>query len=546
MKKNIFRLLAVSAAVAFTTSCSKQIDEAYQNPNADVRVPVESLLPHLINCMTGNYGGHGPLHDTRYVGAYIQSFAWNSTLSNFDRMGYTNSTADVAQSTWRMHYYDIGQNNNRMIEWALDEKKWDYAGAGQAIFGWSWLTLADYYGETIVNDAFNTSLATFLYDPQEAAYERAKNYCFAALENLSKTGDNASQANFALGDKYFYNGDAAKWKKFVYGVLARYHNHFSNKASYKADSVIYYANLAMNDNADNAVVRVPATALSSTNSYFGPIRTNLTTNTAVNPAAIRQGAFVANLMNGTNPEFAGVNDPRAWYMLRGNTNGTIKGVEPSLGQTVIAAADRPENFWGSSQAAGVVNTAPATQQGTYLFRNESPVPVLTASEMYFLKAEAYWRKGDKTNALTAYKEGISKNFDMLTTTYNVNIKPGKEITPAVKTAYMADPAVVPTESGLNLSKIMLQKYISLFVHGTLETWLDMRRFHYTDLDPSTGNQVYRGFVVPADLFPDNGGKTVQRMRPRFNSEYLWNIVELERIGATRNDYHVQELWITKP
>ncbi len=91
---------------------------------------------------------------------------------------------------------------------------------------------------------------------------------------------------------------------------------------------------------------------------------------------------------------------------------------------------------------------------------------------------------------------------------------------------------------------MLQKYIALFVHGTLETWLDMRRFHYTDIDPKTGNQVYRGFTIPADLFPDNGGLPVQRMRPRFNSEYVWNI--LQRIGATLNNYHVKEMWITMP
>lgn len=543
MKKYSIKFLILCAVVFLGNSCSKRIDDAYQNPNADVRVPVEQLLPHLVSSMAGNYGGHGPMHDARYVGAYTQYFAWNTSNSNFDQMGYTNSTADVAQSTWRMHYYDIGQNNMRMIEWATDEKKWDYAGVGQAIFGWSWLTLADYYGETIVRDAFNTSLATFLYDSQEMAYERAKNYCFAALENLNKTGDGVSQANLALGDAYFYNGDVNKWKKFVYGVLARYHNHFSNKASYNPDSVIHYTNLAMLDNADNAVVKFAATAVPGTNSYFGPIRNYLSTNTAVNPAAIRQGAYMVNLMNGVNAEFAGVTDPRGWYFLRGNINGTLVGLQPSAGQSGIAVNDRPENFWGGASG---VNTAPATQNGRYLFRNEAPIPVLTASEMYFIKAEAAWRKGDKQTAYDAYKEGISKSFDMLTTTYNVNIPAGKEITPAKKTTYMTSPAVVPAApAGLNLSKIMLQKYISMYVHGTLETWMDMRRFHYTDLDPATGNQVYRDFNLPT-LFPDNGGARVQRMRPRYNSEYLWNVVELDRIGAMRNDYHVKELWITQP
>ncbi|RZL98134.1 MAG: SusD/RagB family nutrient-binding outer membrane lipoprotein, partial [Pedobacter sp.] len=333
----------------------------------------------------------------------------------------------------------------------------------------------------------------------------------------------------------------------VYGVLARYHNHFSNKASYNADSVIHYANLAMLDNADNAMVKFQATNLSATNNFYGPLRNNLNSTTVVNPTAIRQATFIANLENGTNAEFAGVQDPRAWYLLRGNTNGTIKGVTPNLGQAVVAAADRPENFWGSSQAGVALNTAPNPENGRYVFRNAAPVPVLTASEMHFLKAEAAFRKGDKTTALAAYKEGINQSFNLLTSTYQANVPPAKLITEPTKAAYLNNTTIVPaTPAGLNLSKIMLQKYISMFVHGALETWLDMRRFHYTDVDPATGNQVYRDFALPTDLFQDNGGLPVQRMRPRFNSEYVWNILELERIGATQNDYHVKEMWITKP
>ncbi len=547
MKKILIKLSLTLTVVASGLSCTEKIDEAYLNPNASTKVEVEKILPQTIAAMVGNYAGHGTMNDTRFVGAYIQNFAFFSTNSNFDRMGYTNNSADVAQSTFRMHYYDIGQNNMKMIEWAAEDKKWDYVGVGQAIFAWSWLTVADYYAELIVKESFNTNQITFKYDTQEDAYNLARDYCFKALENLNKTGDGVSQSNLALGDAYLYNGDVNKWKKFVYGVLARYYNHFSNKASYKPDSVIHYANLSIQQNEDNAMVKFEASALSATNNYLGPLRNNLGLNSITEPRAIRQGAYIANLMNGENTEFDGAEDPRAWYMLRGNTAGTIVGVSPVVGQTIIPAAERPENFWGASQFAGPVNTAPSVVDGRYLFRNEAPIPVLTASEIYFLKAEAAWRKGDKATAYEAYKEGISKSFDMLTTTYNVNIPTGKEITPAKKLAYMSHPSVVPpTAAGLNLSKIMLQKYIALFVHGALETWLDMRRFHYTDTDPATGNQVYRDFVIPADLFPDNGGLPVQRMRPRFNSEYVWNILELQRIGATQNDYHVKEMWITKP
>ncbi len=549
MKNKLIKISLLFAVLGTSFSCSKQIDEAYLNPNAATRVPVEELLPQVVSAMVGNYAAHGTMNDSRFVGAYIQQFAYHTTNSNFDRMGYTNNSADVAQSTFRMHYYDIGQNNVKMIEWATEDKKWDYVGVGQAIFAWSWLTIADYYAELIVKEAFNTSQITFKYDTQEDAYNLARDFALKALVNLDKTGDGVSQANLAKGDAFMYNGDAAKWKKFAHGILARYYNHFSNKtALYKPDSVIYHANLSILDNADNAMVKFQATALTATNNYFGPLRNNLALVSQTEPRSIRQGAYMANLVNGTNNEFLGAQDPRAWYLLRGNTNGTIVGVPPVVGQQSLAVANRPENFWGSSQNPGVSNIAPTVESGTYIFRNSAPLPVLTASEIQFIKAEAAYRKGgDKTVALQAYKLGIERSFELLTTTYNANIKAGKEITEANKGNYINNPLVVPaTPAGLNLSKIMLQKYIALFAHGALETWMDMRRYHYTDLDPSTGNQVYRDFVIPTDLFPDNMGLPVQRMRPRFNSEYVWNILELGRIGATQNDYHVKEMWITKP
>jgi hypothetical protein len=98
---------------------------------------------------------------------------------------------------------------------------------------------------------------------------------------------------------------------------------------------------------------------------------------------------------------------------------------------------------------------------------------------------------------------------------------------------------------------MMQKYIALYGYGALETWVDMRRFHYIDTDES-GLQVYRGFTPPAvgaastNLFPDNNGKLVYRVRYRFNSEFVWNLDELKRLGADALDWHTKETWFSKP
>jgi hypothetical protein len=94
---------------------------------------------------------------------------------------------------------------------------------------------------------------------------------------------------------------------------------------------------------------------------------------------------------------------------------------------------------------------------------------------------------------------------------------------------------------------MLQKYISLYGWGMNETWTDMRRYHYTDIEPGTTSQVYADFTLPTgiDMFVDNKGKPVYRARPRYNSEYLYNVAELTRIGAMELDYHTKEQWFSQ-
>jgi hypothetical protein len=121
-----------------------------------------------------------------------------------------------------------------------------------------------------------------------------------------------------------------------------------------------------------------------------------------------------------------------------------------------------------------------------------------------------------------------------------------QITSAEKDAFLSDPDIVPSAAGLTLTHIMVQKFIALWGWGGNEAWMDMRRFHYTDIDPATQNQVYPGFTFPTNLYPDNGGKPVYRIRPRYNSEYVWNRESLDKIGGLALDYHTKHTWIIDP
>ena len=54
-----------------------------------------------------------------------------------------------------------------------------------------------------------------------------------------------------------------------------------------------------------------------------------------------------------------------------------------------------------------------------------------------------------------------------------------------------------------------------------------------------------GIKIPDERLLANH-KIVHRIRPRFNSEYVWNRPGLEAIGGLALDYHTKPLWITQP
>jgi hypothetical protein len=174
-----------------------------------------------------------------------------------------------------------------------------------------------------------------------------------------------------------------------------------------------------------------------------------------------------------------------------------------------------------------------------LFKDNVGFPIMTYAEMQFIKAEAAFRSENPTLAYTAYLNGISASIDFVSGL-------GTAITTAQKTAYMTSAAVRQSAATLTLRDIMLQKYLALYGYGFVETWCDLRKYNY-NVGDAKGNNPYLGvFFFPSSFYPDNGGKPAQRYRPRYNSEYLWNVAALKVIGADLPDYHTYKMWFSQP
>ncbi|RXM46934.1 hypothetical protein BOW57_01260 [Flavobacterium sp. YO64] len=535
--KNIKTYIAALGLVATMISCN-DLEDINVNPSFPVDVSAPALLPPIEQQMAV-----GLQFDNRCLGRYTQNFSTataGAVGSEWDRFGY-QSNSDTGGEIWKMAYFSIGLNLTKLQEKAVSEQRHDITGIAKVIRAWTWQVATDYHSELINFDQVFTSRLSFDYVPQEQVYAEVVRLLNEGLIDLNRTDGSVSQTYTAGGDK-MYGGDRSKWVKFAYGVLARNLNNQINKASYNPDKVIEYCDKSLASNADNALIRYNGTVAADIN-FYGPGRNNFNT--------YRQTDFAVRTMDGTL--FGGAKDPRISRVLA-----------PSVGQSELAPASstnpdpskytfngNPLNTTASTVATnvsripniyGTYTAGTITTPGRYIFRDKANFPLMTYSEIQFIKAEAAFIKGDKAMALDAYKKAIDANIDFVNSNTVVStIFPiTSTITAAEKTAFLTNVNIVPTAANLTISQIMLQKYVALFGYGMLETWTDLRKYHYNP-------DVYRtmNFTPNGGLFVDNNGNLPYRVRPRFNSEYVWNFDALKAIGADKVDYHTQEMWFSK-
>jgi hypothetical protein len=260
-------------------------------------------------------------------------------------------------------------------------------------------------------------------------------------------------------------------------------------------------------------------------------------------------------------------------------------------------------FYGGSftSAAGPIGTAPSyfgrnnVSQwqgavhdgiGRWIYRDNAPYILMNYAEIQFCVAETYWKLGQKAEAFEAFKKGVRADMEF-TARY---IYPGKEGSPTggdkitkpvfeeLAYEYISGPYVDGLDlNEFSLSHIMMQKWVALYPWGALEAWTDMRKYHY-DIDytgdyPSKGNgwtdtevkmkwdtdpnKVYKGlYLAPAQVQNrkgsyniNNQGSPSYRIRPRYNSEYMWNLKSLESlrpISGTAPNYQTSIPWFAYP
>ncbi|UBM57694.1 SusD/RagB family nutrient-binding outer membrane lipoprotein [Marinilongibacter aquaticus] len=465
--KLITKAIYLASALSLT-ACSDDffdVNSSVTSPTTESLAPQYRIQGAIENTFAGTlYRG------SREVLGVCQYGSQN--VANYYSEVWNNEFTTGRYFLWQNSYVYSLPNTADLIVLGKKYNSPNFVAVGKIIRAYIFGVTTDQYGDIVMDDTYDGESPmniTPKFVTQKEAYDKIIAMLDEAIAEINQPSD--IELNAAQGD-VFYQGDKAKWTQLAYALKARYLNHLAKKSSYDPDAVLEACANAFKSNADNAMRTYEGGVPENDNQPYssrgyGSSRVDYWSE-----------FFVETLKNSLNLAEP-FQDPRLITLVPEAVNGGYKGVRTGEGPV------------GEKDDYSIGN-------GGYYTSATSPTYFMTYSEVKFIEAEAYFRKGDKAAAYAALKEGVTADLE----------KAG--VAPADAAEYLAKMDTEVGASNVSLSHIMTQKYISLVFDP--ETWVDLRRMDYS-------SEIYNGLQRPAfvnlSIFP-NDNDWIQAMVYEYN------------------------------
>ncbi|SFD77528.1 Susd and RagB outer membrane lipoprotein [Chitinophaga sp. CF118] len=506
----IYTVVLILLAGAFS-SCKKKIADDYLNPE----LTATGSLGKLLSGMFLNKRIHPSYWDYyTFIMPTTAAFSQVSALSPGSQM-YTPSTS-YTEGRW-VDYYDGSTGtdynyNGPGIMSSYREMQTSYAAlsatqqplqtvflkCAQVLLYDQTAQMVDLWGDIPFSEA--GSLNTSSRSIGDAAFDNAANIydtLITGLKDLNTYFDTATLATTTSAElakqDLLFKGDLSLWQRYANSLRLRLLMRISNfdEATAKSEVTTMLADAAtyplITDNSYNAALQMSPSALKSD---LGDVFKDFGTA----PAYLMDTLMVAN------------NDPRtAVYWDPHATNG-YRGF-PATGTASEYAAKGYATY----------------DSATFYYNYNIPGVILTASEVSFLKAEAYERWGLGT-AQTEYENGITQSVEFY---YGINqsriLRSGSWsvlTTPssAVISTYLLNSAIAYSGTTTEkLAKIYTQKWMHFFILQSGQAWAEYRRTGYPALTFSTATATGASTPPVRLLYP--------------SSEQLYNAVNYSAVSS---------------
>jgi hypothetical protein len=475
MKRSIISLpLLIIAGGLLVSGCKKtDFDENYYNPESSVTANVPSLyagmflnekvIPRYWNLYTFQI----PL-----MGTYSQTAGYSNGNKIYEQaVNYTKDRWDYFYTNTVARYRELERHYNLLSTDAEKEGNKLFLETGRIFFYDQTAQIIDMWGDIPFTTAGQLNaqgtIVLASYDNAEETY----NFILSDLKRISDYLATAAPDAFYLNQLTSYDfinkGSIDKWRRYANSLILR----LAMRISYK------------NENA----AKTAAQAILSNPTQY-PVVSNVNETIQIKPASVSSNLVVKNDIRngyGINPFAPGKmvdtimvpsGDPRLPIYFTANKRGEYHGVPNSWNATRVA----------DSTTANYFSRYDST---TFTENNVLPGIIFTASEVSFLKAEAFerWGGGD---AKTAYETGIKQSIQFYVGLNTASDWTGaKDPMPsdAAINTFLGQPLVAYGTN--NLEKIGTQKWIDFNVLQAHQAWIEWRRTKFPKLsfptDPSS-------------------------------------------------------------
>ncbi len=404
-------------------SCSENImDEINRDVNDPLDVEskliiTDAMTSTAFTAIGSDLAFYASVYIEQNVGIYGQFY--NAEIRSGEPTSsttYNNSWGSIYQNL-----YDLKTIIDKCSAGGTEAGNYQTLGIAQILSALNLATLTDVMGDIPWTEALQPGVIfTPVIDKQEDIYKVIMKFLDDGITNLDSVSIFASLGSQDL----IYGGNNDLWKKFAYGLKARYTMRLSFKTPAYND-VITYANQSFTSSSEQAQFNYNG---SSTQSPFYLIFTD-----------------------------------RNYY-----------GASQSLHDKLVARSDPRDTVFfkpypgTGSELVFAPNGNPDQVQGKYsisaISSIKAPTYLLSYHEIEFLKAEAYVRLNDMQNADSSLRKAITAAFGKV----NIGLSSAQALNymnNTVRAKFNADP----------LSEVMNQKYLGFYEEEALEAYNDYRR-----------------------------------------------------------------------
>ncbi|KAA6347556.1 hypothetical protein EZS27_004987 [termite gut metagenome] len=502
MKKYMIKYLSIIGILTIAVLLCRCSDDAYSekyaNPATISEATCEKLMTGVliqsntwITPVYGRYFGWG----SSYVGKFAQVFGFPNTSGRYEADSYGDPSGhwnDFYKSltTFRVlediysKLSDADKTDNSVFLWI--SQIFIYQQLTEILGAWGDLPYTE-AGTLYQTGDIKTSIPKF--DTQESLYTMMLNDLKTLSDNLANSTLSVNASGKLAAQDYIFHGDVMMWRRFANSLRLRLGMRLSSQGN-----LVNEGKAAVTEVLGNETKYPLPTDNSNMCAFYSTSGPDLKwTEISVNDPGRIQGyaahAHISRMVNNQDPRL------EVTYELAPQT-GTYAGLDPS------------KPFNALTDEGMLIRSCYSSIDSASFRMNNMLIPglIFSASEIWFIKAEAYQRNIAPGNAEAAFKTAIDLSVKMY---YDINSGATYKLpTPLPSQADIsafanARWAAIGTEYATAEEAIAIQKWIHFGFLQEFEAWSELRRTGLPRLTYATDNGSRCPNVPDRIKYPDN-------------------------------------------